>query len=184
MIGASLTAVMETVVLPVALSAPPPPCAPLLPSLKNQSTCTVAGGASLPLAYAICCIASLTSTLVALLSNASSNEPDELVVTVPIVVPATTRLPPCVSGSSVPPATAENWSSTLAPLSRASNKVAPAKLSLSDNSRSRICTLPSSTTGEPPSMNVGLPSSAPERNVASKDPSGFRRATIDLENPY
>ena len=49
-IGASLTAVMLTVTLPVAVSAPPLPCAPLLPSLKVQSIWTLAGGALVILA--------------------------------------------------------------------------------------------------------------------------------------
>ena len=44
--GASFTAVMFTVVLPAAVSAPPLPCAPALPSLKIQLICTLAGGAS------------------------------------------------------------------------------------------------------------------------------------------
>ena len=47
--GASLVAVMVTVVLPLAVSAPPMPCAPVLPSLKVQWICADAGGASLEL---------------------------------------------------------------------------------------------------------------------------------------
>ena len=45
-VGASFTAVMFTVVLPAAVKAPPLPWLPVLPSLKLQSTCTLAGGAS------------------------------------------------------------------------------------------------------------------------------------------
>ncbi len=45
--GASLTAVMVTVVLPVAVRAPPVPWLPLLPSLKVQLIWALAGGASL-----------------------------------------------------------------------------------------------------------------------------------------
>jgi hypothetical protein len=44
--GASFNAVMLTVELPLAASAPPLPWPPLLPSLKAQSSCTLAGGAS------------------------------------------------------------------------------------------------------------------------------------------
>ena len=48
-VGASLTAVMVTVVLPVAVSVPPVPWAPLLLSLKVQLICALAGGVSLEL---------------------------------------------------------------------------------------------------------------------------------------
>ncbi len=44
--GASLAAVMVTVVLPLAVNAPPVPCAPELPSLKVQPITTEAGGVS------------------------------------------------------------------------------------------------------------------------------------------
>jgi hypothetical protein len=44
--AASFTAVMLTVVLPVALRAPPVPWLALLPSEKVQSICAVLGGAS------------------------------------------------------------------------------------------------------------------------------------------
>ena len=52
MVGARLssTGVMVTVVMPSALSAPPVPCAPLLPSLKVQARVTLAGGVRLLLA--------------------------------------------------------------------------------------------------------------------------------------
>ena len=44
-VGASFTAVMVTVMLPTAVNAPPVPCALIvLPSLKLQSICTLAGG--------------------------------------------------------------------------------------------------------------------------------------------
>ena len=43
-VGAVLTALMLTVVLPVAVRGPPAPCAPVLPSSKVQSICAVAGG--------------------------------------------------------------------------------------------------------------------------------------------
>ena len=77
-VGASLTAVM-TVMLPVAVKAPPVPWAPLLPSLKVQSICVLAGGASLLLAYAICCMAELTRALVALLLKVNTSVPSALV---------------------------------------------------------------------------------------------------------
>ena len=48
--GASLTDIILTVVLPVAVNAPPVPCPPLLPSLKVQLIWIDAGGASLLLA--------------------------------------------------------------------------------------------------------------------------------------
>ena len=47
--GRSLTAVMLTVVVPSAVSAPPLPWAEVLPSLKVQAIRTLAGGASLEL---------------------------------------------------------------------------------------------------------------------------------------
>jgi hypothetical protein len=47
--GASLAAVIVTVVRTVACNAPPLPCAPALPSSKIHSICTLAGGASLVL---------------------------------------------------------------------------------------------------------------------------------------
>jgi hypothetical protein len=45
-VGLSLTAMMVTMVDPVAWSAPPGPWSPVLPSLKTQSMKTLAGGAS------------------------------------------------------------------------------------------------------------------------------------------
>ena len=48
-VGLSLTAAIVTVVLPVALNAPPLPCEPALPSLKTQLIWALAGGASLVL---------------------------------------------------------------------------------------------------------------------------------------
>ena len=44
-VGASLTAVMLTVVLPVTLRVPPAPWLPVLPSLNVQSSCTLLAGA-------------------------------------------------------------------------------------------------------------------------------------------
>ena len=45
-VGASLTAVIATVTLPAPASAPPLPCAPVLPSASVQTIVTLAGGAS------------------------------------------------------------------------------------------------------------------------------------------
>ena len=104
MVGASLTAVMVTVVLPLAVIGPPEPCALVLPSLKLQLICTEAGGAWLVLLYAMALMALLTSVCVALLLKVSSSVPALLLVTVPMIVPETTRLPPWVSAPSRPDA--------------------------------------------------------------------------------
>ena len=49
-VGLSLTAMMVTMVDPVATNAPPVPWSPVLPSLKPHSITTLAGGASEALA--------------------------------------------------------------------------------------------------------------------------------------
>ena len=68
----------------------------------------------------------MTNALVALASKVSTSVPALFVVTVPIVVPPTTRLPPSVSALRVP--VAEKTSSPLVPPLRTRVSVAPAKL--------------------------------------------------------
>ncbi len=85
-VGASLTAVIVTVEVPVPVSAPPVPCAPALPSLNVHTTYTLAGGASLLLLYAIKRITEFTTDCVALLLRVNNSVPLLFVVTVPTVV--------------------------------------------------------------------------------------------------
>ena len=96
------------VVLPIAIAAPPEPCAPALPSLNAQSICTVAGGVTLLFEYAIELNVSSTRADVALALKVSTKRPPLFVVTVPIVTPDNTKLPPCVSALKLP--VAENTS--------------------------------------------------------------------------
>ena len=92
----------------------------------------------------------------ALALKVSSNVPPALAVTVPMVVPPTTRLAPCVKLASVP--VAEKTSCALAPPLRASVSVAPLKLLVALSSVSVTVTFESSTTAGPFSVAPGAPS--------------------------
>ena len=176
--GASLTAVIDTVTLPLAVSAPPVPCAPVLPSLNTQSICTEPGGASLALAYAICCIAAFTCAFVAFALNVSTSVPALFVVTVPMVVAPTVSAAPSVSAPSVP--LAVNTSCALAPPLRDSVSVAPA-YAPPLRSASYTVTSASSTTGLPFSVKDTVPPSVfvdvPLKDVSS-EPSAFTRIRL------
>ena len=74
-IGASSFEVIVIVFVLVTCRAPPAPWDPELPSLKVHCSDTDAGGYSLELLYAICCIAELTSAFVALALNVIDSVP-------------------------------------------------------------------------------------------------------------
>ena len=123
------------------------------------------------------CSASLTRAAVAFASKVSTSCPPLFVVTVPMVIPDRTRLPDSINGPKFP--VAEYTSSECAPPLRSSVRVAPLKLSAVDSSASKIVTLPSRTTGGPPSVNDGLPSSVLIRsNCVSSVPLLVNRIAV------
>ena len=116
--------------------------------------------------------ASLTRAWVALALKVAVSVPPLLVVTVPMMVPPTNKLPPSINAESVP--VAENTSSLLAPPARTRLNVAPAKLSRADSSASKIVTSASSFTAGPFSVYVGVPSRVEARPKAvSSEPSAL-----------
>ena len=126
-VGASLTAVMLTVVLPVALNTPPVPWLPLLPSFNVQFSTTLAGGASLLLVYSTCRATSLTSACVAtvdVLLKAMASVPPVWVNVAKVLPPLCKLLPLTVN--SAPVVLKPNTSSALAPPLRARVRLAPA----------------------------------------------------------
>src|SRR6185369_12405126 len=91
-VGPSFTLIMFTVVLPVADRAPPAPCTPELPSLKIQSICTLAGGASELFAYPMLERTEFTRAWVALLLKVIARVPS-LFVYEPTVMPERITFP-------------------------------------------------------------------------------------------
>ena len=162
--GVSFTCVIATFTEARAVSCPPPPWfwpPPLVPppvvlllrSLRSKLICTVPGGVSEVLRYATAPIALPTSASVALALKLTLRVPPAL-VTLPILTPSTSRLPPEISTPLPSPAVPESSimlktsEAAAAPLRR-TVRLALFQL-LPESSRSNTVTLPS------PSSRTGV----------------------------